>query len=51
MFHPFFDKNSEKTIKYRFFRGRLSEIQSISVPYNDCGAECHYLQTIANMPA
>ena len=28
-------KNSEKTIKYRFFRGRQSEIRSISVPYSN----------------
>ena len=35
MFHPFFDKNSEKTIKYRFFRGRQSEKRSFSVPYSN----------------
>ena len=32
LFHPFIDKNSEKTIKYRFFRGRQSEKRSFSVP-------------------
>ena len=28
-------KNSEKTIKYRFFRGRQSEKRSFSVPYSN----------------
>ena len=28
-------KNSEKMIKYHFFRGRLSQIRSICVPYNN----------------